>query len=186
MSLGQKRREILLNQLSTWCNNMRNTPLYIGIESLKRRKPKILNLDHKQIWKPARIRPETSCCQQPKGPVDNKLALWQTLAFCKILSIAQSDCYQQHGLSVDVSVCLTVDCSRELLTVLYVFFKKLYAQLFALLFPTVLHLSENFSNLSRTQHSTMSTPLVWLPTYPCPGDHVIRSSFKWYPPSSSD
>jgi len=47
--------------------------------------------------------------------------------------------------------------------------------------PTIIHLGEDFSNLSRTQHSTMSTPsgCTNVAAYvPCPGDQVIHNSSR--------
>ena len=111
MSLGQKEREILLNQLSTWYNSRKNySSLYIGMGSLKKRKkPKTQNLDQKQIQKSTRIRPETIRCRL--STADPKL--WQILTLCKTLSTTHVACCRQHISPIDTYLCLRCRQSKK-------------------------------------------------------------------------
>ena len=63
--LGAERERVLIKTKQLQVTISRAiTPLYIGVESLKERKPTTLNSDQKRIHKPSRIRPESFCYRQ--------------------------------------------------------------------------------------------------------------------------
>ena len=66
--LGAEGERVLIKPIDYMIQYQKSiTPLFIGMESHKKRKLTTPNSDQKQIQKDARIRPESLCCRQSKG-----------------------------------------------------------------------------------------------------------------------